>query len=127
MTAVQTIFDTLQEAGVTITPAPGGLLHVAPASRLTPELRDLIRYGKEDLVRWFTSAANDPVPADPKQWRELAAAYHHHHFACRICIAAGQGTGLHCGAGSALWSTYSTCVSLPMLTTLSLDRTGAKQ
>ena len=39
-------------------------------------------------------------------WRELAEAYHHHHFACKTCIAAGQRRGLRCGAGAALWASY---------------------
>jgi len=39
-------------------------------------------------------------------WRELAEAYHHHHFACKTCIAAGQGRGLRCGCGAALWTKY---------------------
>ena len=58
-------------------------------------------------------AANDPnpdpePPPDPNAWRELAAAYHAHHFKCIACIAAGRGAvyGLRCGAGAALWNAY---------------------
>ena len=42
-------------------------------------------------------------------WRELAAAYHAHHFNCKICIAAGRGprNGQRCGAGKTLWRAYS--------------------
>ena len=39
-------------------------------------------------------AVNDPAPeppTDPNAWRELAAAYHLHHFKCSACIAAGRG------------------------------------
>ena len=45
-------------------------------------------------------------PTDPNAWRELAAAYHLHHFKCSACIAAGRGTGygLRCGTGAALWT-----------------------
>ena len=107
MAAVQPIFAALLDAGVTVTPSPDGLLHVSPASRLTDELRGLIRQHKADLLRWFTSGpANDPEPfADPADWRELAAAYHAHHFSCQTCIAAGKGDryGLRCGVGTALW------------------------
>ena len=39
-------------------------------------------------------------------WRPLAAAYHQHHFKCQQCIGAGQGRGLRCGAGAALWVAY---------------------
>ncbi len=54
-------------------------------------------------------AANDPeTPSDPQAWRELAAAYHAHHFICQTCIAAGRGSryGQRCGAGMALWRAY---------------------
>ncbi|MCX7255326.1 MAG: hypothetical protein NTZ64_00950 [Polaromonas sp.] len=45
---------------------------------------------------------------DPNDWRELATAYHLHHFACHVCIAASKGAmyGLRCGAGAALWVAY---------------------
>ena len=39
-------------------------------------------------------------------WRPLAQAYHAHHFGCPVCVAAGLGYGLRCGAGAALWATY---------------------
>ena len=47
-------------------------------------------------------------PLDPNAWRELAAAYHQHHFACPTCITAGRGAqyGLRCGVGAALWTSY---------------------
>lgn len=45
-------------------------------------LIETLREHKDELVRWFTSAPNDPVPADPGQWHELARAYHSHHFNC---------------------------------------------
>ena len=45
---------------------------------------------------------------DQNAWRELAQAYHAHHFNCITCIAAGRGAvyGLRCGAGMALWTSY---------------------
>ncbi len=107
---VQSIVETLHDAGFSLSLTPDGGLAVSPASKLTPALRDVIRSGKADLVRWFTStAANEPEPpADPSTWRELAAEYHSHHFKCPTCQAAGRGTGygLRCGTGSALWITY---------------------
>ena len=109
---VQTIFDTLRQAGVHVTPAPDGLLHVTPASRLTPELRALIRGGKADLVRWFTSAPNDPEPPlDRAQWLDLDREYQRHHWKCPICISGGQGRGLRCGFGAALWVNYQNTVT----------------
>lgn len=72
---------------------------------------DLLRANRADLIRWLTeSAANDlEAPHDPSTWRELAAAYHAHHFACITCQAAGRGKqyGLRCGTGSALWAAHS--------------------
>lgn len=56
-------------------------------------------------------AANEPTAAvaETIDWRELAAAYTTHHFKCQACIAAGRGSryGLRCGAGAALWQTYT--------------------
>ena len=105
---VQSIFETLHDAGIHVRPADGGLLVATPASRLTDELRALIRSRKADLIRWFTStAANDPEPPeDPAAWRELAQEYHRHHFACKTCCAAGQSRGLRCGVGASLWTNY---------------------
>ena len=56
-------------------------------------------------------AANDPAPeppADPNAWRELARAYHTHHFNCPQCVAAGRGAvyGERCDVGALLWSCY---------------------
>ena len=105
---VQSIVETLHDAGFSVSLAPAGGLAVTPASKLTPELRDIIRSGKADLIRWFTQSAANEIepPADPSTWRELAAEYHSHHFKCSTCIAAGLGYGLRCGTGSALWITY---------------------
>ena len=53
--------------------------------------------------------ANDPEPpSNPQAWRELAAAYHAHHFNCPSCIAAGSSSryGQRCGAGMALLGSY---------------------
>ena len=123
--------------------APGGSLVVSPGSRLTPDLRELVKGNKSVLVDWLQAAndlasskldANsrsvgwsrvdlptaeklvepDPAveppepPVDPNAWRELAAAYHCHHFNCSACIAAGRSAeyGLRCGAGAALWNAY---------------------
>ncbi len=107
---VQSIVETLHDAGFSLSLAPAGGLAVTPASKLTPELRDIIRTGKSELVRWFTQSAANEIepPADPSTWRELAAEYSSHHFACKWCIAAGRGAryGLRCGVGSALWRAY---------------------
>ncbi|MDO8248943.1 MAG: hypothetical protein Q7T78_04400, partial [Rhodoferax sp.] len=72
------------------------------------KLIEPLREHKADLIRWFTqSPANEPEPPpDPQDWRELAQAYHRHHVTCKTCCAAGQGRGLRCGTGAALWTSY---------------------
>lgn len=107
---VQTIFDALHDAGLSLSLASGGGLVVSPGSRLTPDLRELVKGNKSALVDWL-QAANDPAPEppiDPNAWRELAAAYNAHHFKCSTCIAAGRGVqyGRRCGIGAALWTSH---------------------
>lgn len=110
---VSAIIERLHGAGLNLSLAPAGGLAVAPSSRLTADLRMLIRNSKALLIDWLT-AANDaasraPDPPDnPVDWRELAEAYHTHHFTCPSCIAAGRGSryGQRCGAGMELWRAY---------------------
>lgn len=111
--AVETIVVQLVEAGLSLSLAPVGGLAVAPSSRLTTDLRTLIRESKAILVDWLTAAndgARQPAahPDNPQDWKKLAAAYHTHHFNCPTCIAAGLGSryGERCGAGLALWQAY---------------------
>lgn len=130
MLTAQRIIEKATAAGIKLSLAPAGGLAVTPASKLTPDLRELIRAGKTELVLWFEkeavptevlveeyrlytrlipSASPPPPPepkADPSTWHELAQAYHAHHFKCPTCCAAGQGRGQRCGAGSALWTSY---------------------
>lgn len=111
--AVETLVAQLSLAGLNLSLAPAGGLAVAPSSHLTADLRDLIRSSKPLLIDWLTatndtaSHAPDP-PANPDDWKELAAAYHAHHVNCPTCIAAGRGSryGQRCGAGMALWRAY---------------------
>ena len=111
--AVETVVAQLANAGLNLSLAPSGGLAVAPSSHLTADLRALIRSSKARLIDWLTAAndaashAPDP-PENPSDWKELAAAYHAHHFNCRTCIAAGRGSryGQRCGAGMALWRLY---------------------
>ena len=51
-------------------------------------------------------ADNSPAP-NPADWRAVRDAYYSHHHTCPVCIAAGKGYGLRCGAGASLWATYS--------------------
>lgn len=38
--------------------------------------------------------------------RDLAKAYHQHHFGCALCCAAGQDRGSRCIVGLGLWNQY---------------------
>ena len=100
------LIQRAQDAGLELRLEDGKIKVRGKESAVAAMLNPL-REHKDELMRWFTSALNDPVAADPMQWHELARAYHDHHFKCRTCIAAGQGVGLRCGIGSALWRAYS--------------------
>jgi|JI10StandDraft_1071094.scaffolds.fasta_scaffold608476_2 hypothetical protein len=113
-----TVLNTLHTAGLALALTPERGLRVTPASSLTPPLRELIKAQRDDLVRWLgRCASNDPAspkvrepqttPAqEPANWKDLDRVYQAHHIACPICIAAGKGYGLRCGAGTALWVAY---------------------
>ena len=111
---IEKVVARLSDAGLNLSLAPAGGLAVAPSRHLTTDLRDLIRSSKALLIDWLT-AANDiasHVPtsaADPVDCKELAAAYHAHHFNCTTCIAAGRGRqyGQRCTTGLALWNVYT--------------------
>lgn len=111
--SVETLVAQLSHAGLNISLAPAGGLAVAPSRHLTADLRDLIRSSKALLIDWLTSANHTAVlgpepPNNPADWKELAGAYHAHHFSCQTCIAAGRGDryGQRCGAGMTLWHAY---------------------
>lgn len=107
---MSSIMQAVRDPGLSVSIVEFDKLLVAPASRITPELRALIRSHKDDLIRWCSAQpANEPEPpSDPSTWHKLAEAYHLHHFACKVCQAAGRGTqyGLRCGVGASLWGAY---------------------
>jgi hypothetical protein len=104
--SIKPLVERLHGAGLSLTLAPEGGLSVTPSSLLNDDLRALIRSRKADLLLWLTETPANEPPTEPAQWRELAAAYHDHHFCCWTCIAAGQSTSLRCGTGAALWINY---------------------
>jgi hypothetical protein len=111
--AVKTVVKQLVDAGLNLSLTPAGGLAVAQARHLTADLRNLIRSSKAMLIDWLTAAHEAAAratytPVNPQDWKELAAAYHAHHFNCPTCIAAGRGSryGQRCGAGMALWRVY---------------------
>lgn len=55
--------DFLRSAGLVLALAPDHRLKVTPARSLTPELREVIRTNRDDLIRWLELAAsNDHAP-----------------------------------------------------------------
>jgi hypothetical protein len=109
------------QAGVVLR-LEGGTLRVRGCREAVGVLAPELRAHKADIVALLASeASNDPDPpvTEPapatrqshqewvQTWQPLADAYHAHHFACAVCVAAGKGFGLRCGAGAALWLTYT--------------------
>lgn len=105
-----TALITLREAGLAVEATPAGKLRVTPASKLTPELRQVIGQHRDELLMQLAGrvAANDSQASVPevKDWHALDKAYQLHHTVCPVCIAAGKGYGHRCGTGAALWADY---------------------
>lgn len=96
-----------QDAGLELRLVDGKVKIIGKRSAVEALIEPL-RQHKDELVRWFTSAPNDPEPPlDRAHWLELDSEYQRHHFACPTCIAAGQGRGLRCGVGASLWTAYT--------------------
>lgn len=107
--SAQTLIRQASDAGVVLR-LIGGKVKASGHADAVALLVDQLRANKAELFE-FLQAANDiEPPTDPNAWREMAAAYHHHHFQCPTCQAAGRGRlyGLRCGVGAALWTAYQT-------------------
>ena len=141
-TSTTNVLTALRSAGLALTLTPDRGLGVTPASKLTNDLRGLIKVHRDELVRWLGRCAsndpassellkpppapavvtagqviklmgNSPVNTENPDWETLDKAYQRHHFGCAVCVAAGQGRGLRCGTGAALWSAYD-AVDMPV-------------
>ena len=65
---LQNAFEALRAAGLTLTlTADKSSIAVQPASRLTPELRQIIRDCRTELIGWL-DAANDPAKPWQADW-----------------------------------------------------------
>ena len=84
----------------------GGQLKVTGKRKAVECWASKLRENREALIE----ALQPPEPA-AIDWRELDRAYQLHHIGCATCVAAGRGYGLRCGAGAALWSSYSTAAT----------------
>lgn len=106
MTA-QTLIRQANDAGVALRLVDGKVKASGHADAVALFV-DQLRANKTELFEFLQAANNIEPPTDPNAWRELAAAYHSHHWTCPTCQAAGCGTryGLRCGVGAALWTTY---------------------
>lgn len=98
------ILEELAACGITPGVTADGTGIEVPGGRLTDEQRQRIKACKPELIRCIRE--QHATSAEPADWRPLARAYHAHHFACRTCQVSGQGYGLRCGTGAALWSGY---------------------
>lgn len=62
---------TLQDAGLVLTLSPTGGVAVSPASRITPELRLIIKTNRDDLLAQLSNEASDgtrPYPSHPDRY-----------------------------------------------------------
>ena len=100
--AQPSIMDRLAQAGLSIEMIGKARIGISPRYLITDELRTLIQTEKHVIL----SILKEALLAKQECWYVLSAAYHAHHFGCRICIAAGKGYCLRCGVGSALWIEY---------------------
>jgi hypothetical protein len=65
------VMSAIQGAGLSLTLTSGSDLKVTPATRMTPEVRELIRSNKPELVKWLMEAANESnaaTEANPDRW-----------------------------------------------------------
>ena len=108
--SVDTLIRKALDAGVELELVDGVIKVIGHRGKVQ-EWRDRLRTYKAEIFRHL-SAANDPETTDPDAIRALAAEYHAHHFNCKTCCGAGQGRGLRCGTGTALWSAYQSEVQL---------------
>jgi hypothetical protein len=98
--AMTSVMDRLAEAGLSVVMIGTNHIGVSPGHLITEEIEQLIQIEKPLIL----SILREASLARKERWYVLSAAYHSHHFGCRICIAAGKGYGLRCGVGLALWT-----------------------
>ena len=104
MTANDVLRQAL-EAGLHIA-ADGENLRIRGDAAQVQQWAERLRPYKAELLHLLAN----PVPVqtpNPDDWRAVRDAYYSHHARCPVCIAAGKGYGLRCGAGASLWATYS--------------------
>lgn len=101
------LIEKARKAGVTLRLVDGKVKAIGQRAAVAEVVEELRPF--RAAIIDHLSAVNDPEPSpDPTAWRELAQAYHLHHFTCPTCIAAGRGSqyGLRCGVGASLWAIY---------------------
>ena len=101
MTAAEILADAAAD-GLLLALDATGRLTVAGSAAARDQWRFELVTQKDEIIDLLLSSQT------PRDWRELAAEYHLHHFTCKTCQAAGRGSqyGLRCGTGSALWTNY---------------------
>jgi hypothetical protein len=91
--SVQSLIRQAQEAGVELRLVDGKVRASGTRAAVTSMLEPLRKH-RAELIEAMTD------------WRVLDKAYQLHHWTCATCRAAGQGYGLRCGTGAALWTRY---------------------
>ena len=110
--SLDTLIRRALDSGVELALVDGQITMIGRSSAVQ-QWRAQLREHKAGIYQHLT-AANDPTNRVFEKpwhhieapWRELAQAYHAHHFKCTPCKSAGQGRGQRCGAGAALWVNY---------------------
>lgn len=100
--SADTLIRKALDAGIELAFVDGELKVTGKRSAVeswTPRLRQ----HKAELIKALLPPEPEPEQID---WKPMAAAYHRHHFDCPTCCAAGRGSGLRCGTGTALWTAY---------------------
>ena len=100
--SVDTLIRSALDGGVLVA-LVDGKLRVTGKRSVIQQWRPKLTQHKAEILRHLS----DPEPTT-STWREAGAEYRRHHFKCAVCIAGGQGRGLRCGTGTALWAAYQT-------------------
>jgi hypothetical protein len=98
---VQALIRQAKEVGVELRLVDGKVKASGTRAAVTSMLEPL-RQHRAELIEAMTPETR----SDLVGWRELDRAYQRHHLTCATCTAAGQGYGLRCGVGAALWTRY---------------------
>jgi hypothetical protein len=107
--SLDTLIRKVLDSGIELALVEGAVKIIGHRSAVR-QWRDQLRAHKDEIYQYLSAAIYPEPQQDLATWHELAEAYHLHHFGCTKCVGAGQGRGLRCGAGTALWTTYQASI-----------------